>query len=55
MGDVIALIYILAAGRFFMALAGLDAGTAVQALKNAQYKFAIKTKIVARHEAGEQA
>ncbi len=28
MGDVIALIYILAAGRFFMALAGLDAGTA---------------------------
>ncbi len=28
MGDVIALIYILAAGRFFMAIAGLDAGTA---------------------------
>lgn len=28
MGDVIAFIYILAAGRFFMALAGLDAGTA---------------------------
>jgi len=28
MGDVIALIYILAIGRFFMALAGLDAGTA---------------------------
>jgi len=27
MGDVIAFIYILAAGRFFMALAGLDAGT----------------------------
>jgi len=27
-GDVIALIYILAAGRFFMALAGLDTGTA---------------------------
>ena len=27
-GDVIALIYILALGRFFMALAGLDAGTA---------------------------
>lgn len=27
MGDVIALIYILALGRFFMALAGLDAGT----------------------------
>jgi len=28
MGDVIALIYVLALGRFFMALAGLDAGTA---------------------------
>lgn len=28
MADVIALIYILALGRFFMALAGLDAGTA---------------------------
>lgn len=28
MGDVIALIYILALGRFFMALSGLDAGTA---------------------------
>jgi formate hydrogenlyase subunit 4 len=27
MGDVIALIYIFALGRFFMALAGLDAGT----------------------------
>jgi formate hydrogenlyase subunit 4 len=28
MGDVVALIYLLALGRFFMALAGLDAGTA---------------------------
>ena len=28
MADIIALIYILALGRFFMALAGLDAGTA---------------------------
>lgn len=28
MGDVIALIYLIALGRFFMALAGLDAGTA---------------------------
>jgi ribosomal protein L16/L10AE len=33
---------------------GLDATAAMQALKNAQYKFAIKTRIVARHEAGEQ-
>lgn len=28
MGDIIALIYVFALGRFFMALAGLDAGTA---------------------------
>jgi formate hydrogenlyase subunit 4 len=28
MGDVVALIYVFALGRFFMALAGLDAGTA---------------------------
>jgi formate hydrogenlyase subunit 4 len=28
MGDIIALVYVLALGRFFMALAGLDAGTA---------------------------
>jgi ribosomal protein L16/L10AE len=27
----------------------------LQALKNAQYKFSIKTKIVVRHDAGEQA
>jgi ribosomal protein L16/L10AE len=27
----------------------------VQALKNAQYKFSIKTKVVARHDAGELA
>jgi large subunit ribosomal protein L16 len=34
---------------------GLDEATAIQALKNAQYKFSIKTKVVMRHEAGEQA
>jgi ribosomal protein L16/L10AE len=34
---------------------GLDSATAIQALKNAQYKFAIKTKIVGRLDAGEQA
>jgi ribosomal protein L16/L10AE len=32
---------------------GLDEATAVQALKNAQYKFSIKTKIVSRIDAGE--
>jgi large subunit ribosomal protein L16 len=34
---------------------GLPADIAVAALKHAQYKFSVKTKIVARHEAGEQA
>jgi ribosomal protein L16/L10AE len=32
----------------------LDSATALQALKNAQYKFSIKTKIVSR-DTGEQA
>ena len=40
-------------GRIMFEVGGLDADTAVQALKNAQYKFSIKTKVVARHEAGE--
>jgi len=34
---------------------GLDSATAIQALKNAQYKFSIKTKVIARHDAGDQA
>jgi large subunit ribosomal protein L16 len=41
-------------GRIMFEVGGLDADTAIQALKNAQYKFAIKTKIVARPDAGEQ-
>jgi large subunit ribosomal protein L16 len=31
-------------------LGGLPADVAVQALRQASYKFAIKTKVVARHE-----
>ena len=43
-------------GRIMFEVGGLPADTAVAALKLAQYKFPIKTKIVARHdEAGEQA
>jgi large subunit ribosomal protein L16 len=41
-------------GRIMFEVGGLDDATALQALKNAQYKFSIKTKIVARHDAGEQ-
>lgn len=42
-------------GRIMFEVGGLPADIAVSALKHAQYKFPIKTKIVARHEAGEQA
>lgn len=42
-------------GRIMFEVGGLPADIAVAALKHAQYKFPIKTKIVARHEAGEQA
>ena len=42
-------------GRIMFEVGGLPADIAVAALRHAQYKFPIKTKIVARHEAGEQA
>jgi large subunit ribosomal protein L16 len=42
-------------GRIMFEVGGLPADIAVAALKHAQYKFPIRTKIVARHEAGEQA
>jgi large subunit ribosomal protein L16 len=42
-------------GRIMFEVGGLPADIAVSALKHAQYKLPIKTKIVARHEAGEQA
>jgi len=41
--------------RIMFEVGGLPADIAVEALRHAQYKFAIKTKIVARHEMGEQA
>jgi large subunit ribosomal protein L16 len=42
-------------GRIMFEVGGLPEDIAVAALRHAQYKFSIKTKIVARHEAGEQA
>ena len=43
-------------GRIMFEVGGLPEDVAVAALKLAQYKFPIKTKIVARNvEAGEQA
>jgi large subunit ribosomal protein L16 len=41
-------------GRIMFEVGGLDSETAIQALKNAQYKFSIKTKVVARLDTGEQ-
>jgi large subunit ribosomal protein L16 len=54
-GNVEYYVAVVKPGRIMFEVGGLDAETAVQALKNAQYKFAIKTKIVARLDAGEQA
>lgn len=40
-------------GRIMFEVSGLAAEIAVAALKSAQYKFSIKTKVVARHTGGE--
>ena len=54
-GNVEYYVAVVKPGRIMFEVGGLDDATAVQALKNAQYKFSIKTKVVARHDAGEQA
>ena len=54
-GNVEYYVAVVKPGRIMFEVGGLDDATAIQALKNAQYKFSIKTKIVARHDAGEQA
>jgi large subunit ribosomal protein L16 len=53
-GNVEYYVAVVKPGRIMFEVGGLDAATAIQALKNAQYKFAIKTKIVSRTDAGEQ-
>jgi large subunit ribosomal protein L16 len=40
-------------GRIMFEVGGLPADQAIAALKGAQYKFSIKTKVVSSHEAGE--
>ena len=40
-------------GRIMFEVSGLSEEIAVAALKSAQYKFSIKTKVVARHTGGE--
>jgi large subunit ribosomal protein L16 len=54
-GNVEYYVAVVKPGRIMFEVGGLDEATAIQALKNAQYKFSIKTKVVARHDAGEQA
>jgi len=54
-GNVEYYVAVVKPGRIMFEVGGLDAATAIQALKNAQYKFSIKTKVVSRPDAGEQA
>ena len=54
-GNVEYYVAVVKPGRIMFEVGGLDSATALQALKNAQYKFSIKTKVVARHDSGEQA
>ena len=53
-GNVEYYVAVVKPGRIMFEVGGLDEATAIQALKNAQYKFSIKTKIVSRSDAGEQ-
>ena len=53
-GNVEYYVAVVKPGRIMFEVGGLDASTAIQALKNAQYKFSIKTKVVSRPDAGEQ-
>ncbi|GAB4503609.1 MAG: 50S ribosomal protein L16 [Anaerolineales bacterium] len=54
-GNVEYYVAVVKPGRIMFEVGGLPEEVAVTALKHAQYKFSIKTKIVARHEVGEQA
>jgi large subunit ribosomal protein L16 len=55
-GNVEYWVAVVKPGRIMFEVGGLPDDVAIEALKLAQYKFAIRTKIVARHDAtGEQA
>jgi large subunit ribosomal protein L16 len=55
-GNVEYYVAVVKPGRIMFEVGGLPADIAQSALKHAQYKFPIKTKVVARdEEAGEQA
>jgi large subunit ribosomal protein L16 len=52
-GNVEYYVAVVKPGRIMFEISGLPEEMANAALKTAQYKLAIRTKIVARHEAGE--
>jgi len=51
-GNVEYYVAVVKPGRMMMEIGGMSTEESMQALKMAQYKFAIRTRIVARHEAG---
>jgi len=53
-GNVEYYVAVVKPGRIMFEVGGLGADIAVAALKSAQYKFAVKTRIVARDDAGSQ-
>ncbi|GAB1472326.1 50S ribosomal protein L16 [Chloroflexota bacterium] len=52
-GNVEYYVAVVKPGRIMFEVAGLSAEIAIAALHAAQYKFSIKTKVVARHTGGE--
>ena len=52
-GNVEYYVAVVKPGRIMFEISGLPEDMANAALKSAQYKFSIKTKIVARHDVGE--
>ncbi len=54
-GNVEYYVAVVKPGRIMFEIAGLPEDAAMRALQLAQYKFSIKTRIVTRHEMGEQA
>ncbi len=52
-GNVEYYVAVVKPGRIMFEVGGLSEDIAVAALKSAQYKFSIKTKVVTRHAGGE--
>lgn len=52
-GNVEYYVAVVKPGRIMFEVAGLSSDIAIAALKSAQYKFSIKTKVVGRYEGGE--